>query len=33
MFVLNGADAKMVTLSVHLPVIFDKFGKNGILFS
>jgi hypothetical protein len=33
MFVLNGAEVKMVTLSVHLPVIFDKFGKNGILFS
>jgi hypothetical protein len=33
MFVLNGAKAKMVTLSVHLPVIFDKSGKNDILFS
>jgi hypothetical protein len=32
MFVLNGAKAKMVTLSAQLPVIFDKSGKNGILF-
>jgi hypothetical protein len=31
MFVLNGANVKMVTLSVQLAVIFDKSGKNGIL--
>jgi hypothetical protein len=32
MFVLNGASSKMVTLSAQIPVIFDKSGKNGILF-
>jgi hypothetical protein len=32
MFVLNGVIAKMVTLSAQKPVIFDKSGKNGILF-
>jgi hypothetical protein len=32
MFVLNGVMAKMVTLSAQKPVIFDKSGKNDILF-
>jgi hypothetical protein len=32
MFVLNGVIVKMVTLSAQKPLIFDKSGKNGILF-